>query len=155
MEITSILLLVNILMNIIICILFIGLIKNTGNKNKKIKKVEFNKDEYLNSLEFNKKLDGLIVPLLDKNDNETIVEKVIKKLITSDPNINNISNNELQEYITNVLSNYNNNFVKSSDLEEEELDTSTIVYQDPAREFSQELNNEINISSTLNNFYND
>lgn len=154
MEITSILLLVNILMNIIICILFIGLIKNTGNKNKKIKKVEFNKDEYLNSLEFNKKLDGLIVPLLDKNDNETIVEKVIKKLITSDPNINNISNNELQEYITNVLSNYNNNFVKSSDLEEE-LDTSTIVYQDPAREFSQELNNEINISSTLNNFYND
>ena len=154
MEITSILLLVNILMNIIICILFIGLIKNTGNKNKKIKKVEFNKDEYLNSLEFNKKLDWLIVPLLDKNDNETIVEKVIKKLITSDPNINNISNNELQEYITNVLSNYNNNFVKSSDLEEE-LDTSTIVYQDPAREFSQELNNEINISSTLNNFYND
>ena len=128
---------------------------NTINKKEKIvKNNSFNKDEYLNSLKFNKQLDGLIVPLLGKYDNKTIVEKIIQYLKTKNLEINNIPKIELEDYIMNVLSNYSNDFYKNN-LEEELEEPIVEYYQDPARVFSSQLNNEMDLSNTLRNFYND
>ena len=153
-----ILLIILILITTINTLLLIKISKtgnNTINKKEKIvKNNSFNKDEYLNSLKFNKQLDGLIVPLLGKYDNKTIVEKIIQHLKTKNLEINNIPKIELEDYIMNVLSNYSNDFYKNN--LEEELEESTVeYYQDPAREFSSQLNNEMDLSNTLRNFYND
>lgn len=153
-----ILLIILILITTINTLLLIKISKtgnNTINKKEKIvKNNSFNKDEYLNSLEFNKQLDGLIVPLLGKYDNKTIVEKIIQYLKTKNLEINNIPKIELEDYITNVLSNYSNDFYKNN-LEEELEEPIVEYYQDPARDFSSQLNNEMDLSNTLRNFYND
>ena len=153
-----ILLIILILITTINTLLLIKISKtgnNTINKKEKIvKNNSFNKDEYLNSLEFNKQLDGLIVPLLGKYDNKTIVEKIIQYLKTKNLEINNIPKIELEDYIMNVLSNYSNDFYKNN-LEEELEESIVEYYQDPARGFSSQLNNEMDLSNTLRNFYND
>lgn len=153
-----ILLIILILITTINTLLLIKISKtgnNTINKKEKIvKNNSFNKDEYLNSLKFNKQLDGLIVPLLGKYDNKTIVEKIIQRLKTKNLEINNIPKIELEDYITNVLSNYSNDFYKNN-LEEELEEPIVEYYQDPARDFSSQLNNEMDLSNTLRNFYND
>ena len=153
-----ILLIILILITTINTLLLIKISKtgnNTINKKEKIvKNNSFNKDEYLNSLKFNKQLDGLIVPLLGKYDNKTIVEKIIQYLKTKNLEINNIPKIELEDYITNVLSNYSNDFYKNN-LEEELEESIVEYYQDPARDFSPQLNNEMDLSNTLRNFYND
>ena len=153
-----ILLIILILITTINTLLLIKISKtgnNTINKKEKIvKNNSFNKDEYLNSLEFNKQLDGLIVPLLGKYDNKTIVEKIIQYLKTKNLEINNIPKIELEDYIMNVLSNYSNDFYKNN-LEEELEESIVEYYQDPARDFSPQLNNEMDLSNTLRNFYND
>ena len=153
-----ILLIILILITTINTLLLIKISKtgnNTINKKEKIvKNNSFNKDEYLNSLKFNKQLDGLIVPLLGKYDNKTIVEKIIQYLKTKNLEINNIPKIELEDYITNVLSNYSNDFYKNN-LEEELEEPIVEYYQDPARDFSPQLNNEMDLSNTLRNFYND
>lgn len=153
-----ILLIILILITTINTLLLIKISK-TGNttinkKEKIVKNNSFNKDEYLNSLKFNKQLDGLIVPLLGKYDNKTIVEKIIQYLKTKNLEINNIPKIELEDYITNVLSNYSNDFYKNN-LEEELEEPIVEYYQDPARDFSPQLNNEMDLSNTLRNFYND
>lgn len=153
-----ILLIILILITTINTLLLIKISK-TGNttinkKEKIVKNNNFNKDEYLNSLKFNKQLDGLIVPLLGKYDNKTIVEKIIQYLKTKNLEINNIPKIELEDYITNVLSNYSNDFYKNN-LEEELEEPIVEYYQDPARDFSPQLNNEMDLSNTLRNFYND
>ena len=153
-----ILLIILILITTINTLLLIKISKtgnNTINKKEKIvKNNSFNKDEYLNSLEFNKQLDGLIVPLLGKYDNKTIVEKIIQYLKTKNLEINNIPKIELEDYIMNVLSNYSNDFYKNN-LEEELEESIVEYYQDPAKNFSSQLNNEMDLSNTLRNFYND
>lgn len=153
-----ILLIILILITTINTLLLIKISKtgnNTINKKEKIvKNNSFNKDEYLNSLKFNKQLDGLIVPLLGKYDNKTIVEKIIQYLKTKNLEINNIPKIELEDYIMNVLSNYSNDFYKNN-LEEELEESIVEYYQDPARNFSSQLNNEMDLSNTLRNFYND
>lgn len=153
-----ILLIILILITTINTLLLIKISKtgnNTINKKEKIvKNNSFNKDEYLNSLKFNKQLDGLIVPLLGKYDNKTIVEKIIQYLKTKNLEINNIPKIELEDYIMNVLSNYSNDFYKNN-LEEELEEPIVEYYQDPARDFSSQLNNEMDLSNTLRNFYND
>lgn len=153
-----ILLIILILITTINTLLLIKISKtgnNTINKKEKIvKNNSFNKDEYLNSLKFNKQLDGLIVPLLGKYDNKTIVEKIIQYLKTKNLEINNIPKIELEDYIMNVLSNYSNDFYKNN-LEEELEESIVEYYQDPARDFSPQLNNEMDLSNTLRNFYND
>lgn len=153
-----ILLIILILITTINTLLLIKISKtgnNTINKKEKIvKNNNFNKDEYLNSLKFNKQLDGLIVPLLGKYDNKTIVEKIIQYLKTKNLEINNIPKIELEDYIMNVLSNYSNDFYKNN-LEEELEESIVEYYQDPARDFSPQLNNEMDLSNTLRNFYND
>lgn len=153
-----ILLIILILITTINTLLLIKISKtgnNTINKKEKIvKNNSFNKDEYLNSLKFNKQLDGLIVPLLGKYDNKTIVEKIIQYLKTKNLEINNIPKIELEDYIMNVLSNYSNDFYKNN-LEEELEESIVEYYQDPARGFSSQLNNEMDLSNTLRNFYND
>lgn len=152
-----ILLIILILITTINTLLLIKISKtgnNTIKKEKIVKNNSFNKDEYLNSLKFNKQLDGLIVPLLGKYDNKTIVEKIIQHLKTKNLEINNIPKIELEDYIMNVLSNYSNDFYKNN-LEEELEEPIVEYYQDPARDFSSQLNNEMDLSNTLRNFYND
>ena len=137
-----------------ILLIILILITTINKKEKIVKNNNFNKDEYLNSLKFNKQLDGLIVPLLGKYDNKTIVEKIIQYLKTKNLEINNIPKIELEDYIMNVLSNYSNDFYKNN-LEEELEESIVEYYQDPARDFSPQLNNEMDLSNTLRNFYND
>lgn len=149
------LLVVQIIIFIVLLLLMLKIIKilSTNDNIKVRKKSNFNKKEYLNSLNFNKRLDGIIVSLLGKYDNESIVNIADKTLREKDSKLNNISKEELKDYISKVLSNYSNTY-NANDFEEE-IQSSNTYYQDPAREISSKLNNEVDLSNTLRNFYDD
>ena len=149
------LLVIQVIMFIVLFLLMLKIIKilSTNDNIKVRKKSNFNKKEYLNSLNFNKKLDGIIVSLLGKYDNKSIVNIADKTLREKDSKLNNISKEELKDYISKVLSNYSNTY-NTNDFEEE-IQPSNTYYQDPAREISSKLNNEVDLSNTLRNFYDD
>lgn len=112
--------------------------------NKKKINDNFNEDEYLNSLEFNKKLDGLIIQLLGKHSNEEIAKMISAKIIKTD--MHNLNKDKLITYIENVLLSYSNNYNPLSNMEE----YTSNEYIDPARDSKL---NEIDISDSMKNFY--
>lgn len=138
---------------------------------------EIDADEYMNSLDFNMLLDDRIQPLLGKYKNEEIVDRVIKSFDKNDPVISLIDVNALRSYISDVLLNYNNNY-KEEEYEFESYDNDEIVeYYKKGRvtktaawnnthsdqtlyevtgTVSENIDGKtINLSNTLNNFYND
>ena len=110
--------------------------------------------EYIRSVEFNKKLDGLIYPMLDKASNEEIIKRSVKELKRTDKNMQYINQKDLINYIRDILSNYNNNY-KEAEIEslEEEIDQKPSAYYDPALDMNLRSTNSI--SNALNSFYND
>lgn len=108
---------------------------------------------YLHSLDFNMLLDSKIQPLLGKYRNEDIVNHVIQSFEKDDPIISQFDNDILKSYIGEVLLNYNNNYneeEKYTNYINETLDD--IKYNTHDKELST---TEVNLSSTLNNFYRD
>lgn len=125
------------------------------NQFQKKRKNKFNQDEYLNSYDFNVKLDGLIQPLLGKHSNNVIADLCIAKLYSVDKNLEYIDDNDVYDYIIKVLENYNNTYDSDNTSEEDIVEEKTEeVYYDPAREFSSNLNNKgTDITNTLKDFY--
>lgn len=122
------------------------LLKKYLKPSKQVKEKPFNIDEYLNSYNFNIKLDGLVLELKDKYDNETIANKIYLYLVQSDQNCTKIEKNILLNYIKDVLRNYVNNYTNNKEPEINQF------------MFTEEINtsqekNKTNIDNILNNFY--
>lgn len=115
--------------------------------NKKKINDNFNEDEYLNSLEFNKKLDGMITQLLGKHSNAEIARMISVRIMKTD--MHNLNREKLMEYISNVLLNYTNDYDPMRNMEEYTTHESH-EYIDPARDSNL---NEVDISDSMRNFY--
>lgn len=138
--------------------LFILIKKKMPNKVKK-EKVDFDTDEYINSLKFNMTLDDKIRPLLKIYSNKDITKLVIESLEKEDPNMKYIDKSKLEFHIYDLLSNYNNTFTEEVPdkttkyyFQEdfvEEVDTENIV----GESYQSDKKYTTNLTDTLNNFY--
>lgn len=130
--------------------------KKDNKPKQKIKEEEPISEEYLYSLEFNTKLDGLITPLLGKFNNNDIAKKVYQQLLMKDPKCKKLNNSIIKEYITDILKNYSNSYTEDTlntiDDVIEELEKHESKY---SKDHYQQSANQVNLSNTLNNFYRD
>lgn len=122
---------------------------------------EFDHDEYLHSLEFNTKLDNMIVPLLGKESNNEIVKTVLLRIYKEDPKTDKITGKKLEDYVRDILRNYNNpyNMEKIYEfLDEDKKDnylhtTITNIKSEGASDGVTPVKTDL--TNTLNNFYKD
>lgn len=135
---------IDISMNIVFKIMDRKPVKESKPKNDS-KEKDFDEDEYINSIEFNRKLDNMIVPLIGKYSNENIVKIVTSNIIKKETH--NINRGKLAEYVTHSLSYYNNTYTDSID---EEIHNPMNRYEDSGRSLNSR---EIDISDTMRNFY--
>lgn len=141
-----------LIFDFILAISVFNLYKKINNKTekptKKLKNIDYK--EYIYSMKFNTKLDQLIIPLLDKNSNEDIIIKIMNLLYDNDENVQQIPKSELKSHIENTLSYYPNKYIENIEEKEVVESIDKQIFVDSPRS-----DNEINLSNTLNNFYND
>lgn len=143
----TILLFILIIANIIsitISVIILMILKKQYYKSSN-KKVDFNIDEYLGSLEFNMLLDKNITPLLGKVSNDEIVNIVSQCVIKEDKRASEIDKNTLNNYIRDILLNYHNSYSKNID--------NTIIEDIDKIVIPTSKSNTIDISNTISNFY--
>lgn len=104
-------------------------------------------DEYLNSLEFNKKLDGMIISLLGKYSNKSIAKLITNELAKED-NLDANEEKKILDYVSAVLESYTNTY--NSNIDKEVSNRQYNEYIDPARKANL---NEVDISNSMKNFY--
>lgn len=104
-------------------------------------------DEYLNSLEFNKKLDGMIISLLGKYSNKSIA-KLITNELSKEDNLDANEEKKILDYVSAVLESYTNTY--NSNIDKEVNNQQYNEYIDPARKANL---NEVDISNSMKNFY--
>lgn len=104
-------------------------------------------DEYLNSLEFNKKLDGMIISLLGKYSNKSIA-KLITNELSKEDNLDANEEKKILDYVSAVLESYTNTY--NSNIDKEVSNRQYNEYVDPARKANL---NEVDISNSMKNFY--
>lgn len=104
-------------------------------------------DEYLNSLEFNKKLDGMIISLLGKYSNKSIAKLITNELAKED-NLDANEEKKILDYVSAVLESYTNTY--NSNINKEVSNRQYNEYIDPARKANL---NEVDISNSMKNFY--
>lgn len=139
------------LLNFVLLIRIYAMIEPFNKEKKPVKKKKetYNNENYLHTLEFNTKLDGIIVPLLGRYSNEDIIKQSILKL-KNDENLSGISENILAKYINDTLLNYRNPYINTdNNIDDVQIDEEV----DYKTWFPESNSNMRNIDSALNNFY--
>lgn len=166
--------LISILIAFVCCqiyliILLDKILRQLRKLSKEEKKSEPEKeadDELFYSVEFGMVLDDAIRPLLGSYSNKDIIARVVTIVMEHYPKIK-FKHDKLYKHIEDVLSNYNNNYRKDIDDEFIGYDNDEIVeYYKRKKDNTVEITPEksailhnynptVNLSNTLNNFYNE
>ena len=119
-----------------------------STKPTKVQKQKNNID-YLYSLEFNTKLDGLIQPLLNKHSNKDIIDRVYDQSLKIAKDINPV---ELKSYIEDTMKNYTNKYVEQTEeIIPNDIPDMNYNFQKHIKEEPVQNNNSVNLP--LKDFY--